>query len=489
MAYDTLRDFIAILEKNDELVRIKVEVDADLEIAEITDRVSKEKGASNTALLFERVRGSKFPVLTNAFGSLKRMCLALEVDSLDEVGRRIKELVDPTMLFPGPGAGIMDKLAVLPKLAELSKFFPKTVKKAPCQEVVLTGDLVDLSKIPVLQCWPADGGRFITLPMVCSIDPQTKITNVGMYRMQVFDHQTTGMHWHKHKDGARQYQQYEALGRRMEVAVAIGGDPSIIYSATAPLPPAIGEFLFAGFLRQRPLEVVQCRTVDVRVPAEAEFILEGFVDPHERRVEGPFGDHTGYYSEADEYPVFHITAITHRKNAIYPATLVGRPPQEDAYLGKATERIFLPLLQMVAPDILDMDMPVEGVFHNNVIVRIKKRYPGHGKKVINTIWGTGMLMLSKFVIVCDEDVNIHDYSEVTWKVMNHVDPQRDIIITDGPLDILDHSSPQIGFGGKMGIDATRKGPGEGFNRSWPDEIKMSPEIQSLVAKRWEEYGF
>jgi 4-hydroxy-3-polyprenylbenzoate decarboxylase len=488
MAFDTLRDFIAVLEKNNELIRIKVEVRADLEIAEITDRVSKEKGAANKALFFERVTGSTFPVLTNAFGSMKRICLALEVDSLDEIGQRIKELVDPTNLFPGPGAGIMDKLGMLPKLAELSKFFPKTVKKAPCQEIVLTGDHVDLSKIPVLQCWPADGGRFITLPMVCSADPQTKITNVGMYRMQVFDHQTTGMHWHKHKDGARQYQQYEALGRRMEVAVAIGGDPSIIYSATAPLPPAIGEFLFAGFLRKNPLEVVQCKTVDVRVPAEAEFVLEGFVDPHERRVEGPFGDHTGYYSEADEYPVFHITAITHRRNAIYPATLVGRPPQEDAYLGKATERIFLPLLQMVAPDILDMDMPVEGVFHNNVIVRIKKRYPGHGKKVINTIWGTGMLMLSKFVIVCDEDVNIHDYSEVTWKVMNHVDPQRDVIITDGPLDILDHSCPQVGFGGKMGIDATRKGPGEGFNRSWPDEIKMSPEIQALVEKRWKEYG-
>jgi 4-hydroxy-3-polyprenylbenzoate decarboxylase len=488
MAYDTLRDFIAVLEKNNELVRVKAEVDAELEIAEITDRVSKEKGTANKALLFERVKGSAFPVLTNAFGSLKRISLALEVDSLDEIGERVKELVDPTNLFPGPGAGLLDKLGVLPKLAELSKFFPKTVKKAPCQDVVLTGDHVDLTKIPVLRCWPADGGRFITLPMVCSVDPQTKITNVGMYRMQVFDHQTTGMHWHKHKDGARQYQQYESLGRRMEVAVAIGGDPSIIYSATAPLPPVVGEFLFAGFLRKEPLEVVQCKTIDVRVPAGAEFILEGFVDPHERRVEGPFGDHTGYYSEADEYPVFHITAITHRKNAIYPATLVGRPPQEDAYLGKATERIFLPLLQMVAPDILDMDMPVEGVFHNNVIVRIKKRYPGHGKKVINTIWGTGMLMLSKFVIVCDEDVNIHDYSEVTWKVMNHVDPQRDVIVMDGPLDILDHSCPQIGFGGKMGIDATRKGPGEGFSRSWPDEIKMSPEIQALVESRWKEYG-
>ncbi len=489
MAYDNIREFISLLETEGELARIKTEVNADLEIAEITDRVSKEKGASNKALLFEQVKGRSFPVLTNAFGSMRRMCLALGVKDLDEIGGRIKEIVDPTNLFPGPGAGIMDKIQMLPKLTELSSFFPKTVKKAPCQEVVLAGDQVDLSKIPVLKCWPADGGRFITLPMVCTVDPVTGITNVGMYRMQVYDRQTTGMHWHKHKDGARHYEHYESVGKRMEVAVAIGGDPSIIYASTAPLPPVIGEYLFAGFLRRKQLEVVQCKTVNVRVPAEAEFVLEGFVDPLERRVEGPFGDHTGYYSEADEYPVFHVTAITHRKDAIYPATLVGRPPQEDAYLGKATERIFLPLLQMVAPDILDMDMPIEGVFHNNVIVKIKKRYPGHGKKVLHTIWGTGMLMLSKFVIVCDEDVNIHDYSEVTWKVMNHVDPQRDVIITDGPLDILDHSCPQIGFGGKMGIDATRKGRGEGFQRPWPDEIKMDHEVQKKVEARWKEYGF
>jgi len=489
MAYESLREFITVLVKAGELVRITAEVDSELEIAEITDRVSKLKGSENKALLFEHVTGSLFPVLTNAFGSMKRMCLALEVNSLDEIGQRIQEIIDPANLFPGPNAGIMDKLQMLPKLSELANFFPKTVKKAPCQEVVLSGDQVDLSKIPVLKCWPADGGRFITLPMVCTVDPVTKITNVGMYRLQVYDHQTTGMHWHKHKDGARHYQHYETEGRRMEAAVAIGGDPSIIYSSTAPLPQAIGEFLFAGFLRKKPLEVVQCKTVDVRVPAEAEFVLEGFVDPHERRMEGPFGDHTGYYSEADEYPVFHITAITHRKDAIYPATLVGRPPQEDAYLGKATERIFLPLLRMVAPDILDMDMPIEGVFHNNVIVKIKKRYAGQGKKTINTIWGTGMLMLSKFVIVCDEDVNIHDYSEVTWKLMNHVDPLRDVIIIDGPLDILDHSCPQIGFGGKMGIDATRKGPDEGFARPWPDEIKMDPQIQKKVEERWKEYGF
>lgn len=489
MAYDSLREFLAALEQQGELVRIKAEVDPVLEIAEITDRVSKEKGTANKALLFEQVRGSRFPVVTNAFGSLRRMCQALEVNELDEIGRRIREVVDPVNLFPGPGANLLDKLQMLPKLAELANFFPKTVKKAPCQEVVLTGEQTDLSSLPVLQCWPKDGGRFITLPMVCTVDPVTGITNVGMYRMQVYDARSTGMHWHKHKDGARHFGHYEASGKRMEVAVAIGGDPSIIYASTAPLPPAIGEYVFAGFLRKKPLEVVQCRTVDVRVPAEAEFVLEGYVEPGERRTEGPFGDHTGYYSEADAYPVFHITAITHRKDAIYPATLVGRPPQEDAWLGKATERIFLPLLQMVAPDIIDMDMPVEGVFHNNVIVKIRKRYPGHGKKVIHTIWGTGMLMLSKFVIVCDEDVNIHDYSEVTWKVMNHVDPQRDVIITDGPLDILDHSCPRIGHGGKMGIDATRKGHDEGFARPWPEEITMDRSVMERVDARWREYGF
>lgn len=488
MPYKNLREFIALLEQKGELVRIRAEVDAVLEIAEITDRVSKRKGAENKALLFERVRNSAFPVLTNAFGSLRRICLALEAGELDEIASRVREIIDPANLFPGPGAGFLDKIQMIPKFAELANVFPKTVKKAPCQEVVLTGGQVDLAKLPVLQCWPADGGRFVTLPMVCTVDPVTGITNVGMYRMQVYDERTTGMHWHRHKDGARHYHQYEAAGKRMDVAVAIGGDPSIIYSSTAPLPPVVGEYLFAGFLRKEPLEVVPCKTIDVRVPAEAEFVLEGYVDPGERRREGPFGDHTGYYSEPDEYPVFHITCITHRKDAIYPATLVGRPPQEDAYLGKATERIFLPLLQMVAPDILDMDMPVEGVFHNNVIVKIRKRYPGHGKKAIHTLWGTGMLMLSKFVVVCDEDVNIHDYSEVTWKVMNHVDPQRDIVITDGPLDILDHSCPQIGFGGKMGIDATRKGPGEGFARPWPEEIKMDPVIQKRVDERWKEYG-
>jgi len=489
LAYKDLREFMAALEKKGLLKRIKAEVDPYLEIAEITDRVSKEKGARNTALLFENVKGTKMPVLTNALGSMERMAMGLGVASIDDIGKRVREMADPTQLFPGPGSNFMEKLSVLPKLGEISNYFPKTVKKAPCQEVVIEGADVDLSKFPVLTCWPDDGGPFITLPMVATVDPVTNITNLGMYRLQVFDKVSTGMHWHKHKDGARHYMHYEGIGKRMECAVAIGGDPATIYAATAPLPPVVGEYLFAGFIREKPLEVVQCKTVDIRVPAHAEIVLEGYVEPGERRMEGPFGDHTGYYSLADLYPVFHVTCITHRKDAIYPATIVGRPPQEDAYIGKATERIFLPLLQMVSPDILDMDLPVEGVFHNNVIVKIKKRFPGHAKKAMNTIWGTGMLMLSKFVIVVDEDVDVHDYSEVAWKVMNHVDPRRDTVIMDGPLDILDHACPHLGFGSKMGIDATKKWAGEGFTREWPDEIKMSPEVIERVNKKWKELGF
>lgn len=489
MAYKDLRDFIHALEKEGELVRITAEVNRDLEITEITDRVSKEKGAKNKALLFENVKGYKTPILTNMMGSEKRMAMALGVKSLDEIGDRITDLLDPSALFPPPGAGLMDKLKTLPKLAELTHIFPKTVTHAPCQEVVLTGDDIDLEQIPVLKCWPDDGGRFITLPMVCTRDPIMGITNVGMYRIQIFDKKSTGMHWHMHKDGARQYKFYEGAGKRMEAAIAIGGDPATIFSASAPLPPVVGELLFSGFLRNKPVEVVQAKTVDIKVPAHAEYIIEGYVEPGERRIEGPFGDHTGYYSLADQYPVFHVTAITHRKHPIYPATIVGRPPQEDAWMGKATERIFLPLLQMVAPEVLDYDMPVEGGFHNCIIIKIKKRYPGHARKVMNTIWGTGLMMLSKMIIVVDEDVNIHDYSELAWKVMNHVDPKRDMVFMEGPLDVLDHASPLLGYGSKVGIDATHKWKEEGFQREWPDEIIMSKEVQELVEKRWKEYGF
>jgi 4-hydroxy-3-polyprenylbenzoate decarboxylase len=488
LAYKDLREFIKDLESRGLLRRIKAQVDPYLEITEITDRVSKEKGAKNTALLFENVLGTNMPVLTNALGSMERMALGLGVTNLDDLGVRIMSVMDPTQLFPGPGAGFMDKLAVLPKLNEISSYFPKTLKKAPCQEVVLAGDEVDLTKLPVLTCWPGDGGPFITLPMVATVDPASGITNLGMYRVQVFDRNTTGMHWHKHKDGARHYAHYEGAGKRMEVAVAIGADPATIYASTAPLPPVVGEYMFSGFIRQEALEVVQCKTVNIRVPAHAEIVLEGYVEPGERRVEGPFGDHTGYYSLADLYPVFHVTCVTHRKDCIYPATVVGRPPQEDAYIGKATERIFLPLLQMIAPDILDMDLPVEGVFHNNVIVKIKKAFPGHARKVMHNIWGTGMMMLSKFIIVVDEDVDVHDYSEVAWKVMNHVDPRRDTVFVDGPMDVLDHACPILGYGSKMGIDATKKWPGEGFTREWPDEIKMDPDVIKRVDEKWGQLG-
>ena len=488
MAYKDLREFITALESRGLLLRIKAEVDPYLEITEITDRVSKEKGAKNTALLFENVKGTNIPVLTNALGSMERMALGLGVTNLDEIGVRVKSVADPAQLFPVPARGSWKSSPSCRNLNEISSYFPKTVKKAPCQEVVLTGDEVDLTKFPVLTCWPGDGGPFVTLPMVATVDPVSGITNLGMYRVQVFDKNTTGMHWHKHKDGARHYAHYEGAGKRMEVAVAIGADPATIYASTAPLPPIVGEYMFAGFLRKEALEVVQCKTVDIRVPAHAEIVLEGYVEPGERRVEGPFGDHTGYYSLADLYPVFHVTCVTHRKDCIYPATVVGRPPQEDAYIGKATERIFLPLLQMIAPDILDIDLPVEGVFHNNVIVKIKKTFPGHARKVMHNIWGTGMMMLSKFIIVVDEDVNVHDYSEVAWKVMNHVDPRRDTVLVDGPMDVLDHACPILGYGSKMGIDATKKWPGEGFTREWPDEIKMDPEVIKRVDEKWRELG-
>lgn len=487
--YNDLREFIADLEKEGELIRIKTPVSHDLEITEITDRVSKEKGAANKALLFENVIGHTIPVVTNLMGSNKRMCMALGVNDLDEIGDRIRETVNPMNLFP-PSASLMEKIGNLPKLAELASVFPKVVTKAPCQEMVITGDMLDLTKLPVLKCWPDDGGPFITLPMVCSTDPITGATNVGMYRIQIYDAKTTGMHWHKHKDGAKQYNIRSDRGeKKMEVAIAIGADPATIFSASAPLPPIVGEFMFSGFLRKKHLEVVQCKTVDVKVPAHAEIVLEGYVELGEMRTEGPFGDHTGYYSLADEFPVFHCTAITMRKDPIYPATIVGRPPQEDAYMGKATERIFLPLLQMVAPEVLDYDMPVEGGFHNMVIVKIKKLYPGHARKVMNTIWGTGLLMLTKTIVVVDDDVNIHDYHEVMWKVLNHIDPKRDLVFMEGPLDNLDHAAPLLAYGSKVGIDATKKIPGEGFTREWPDEIIMSDDIKNLVDKKWKEYGF
>ncbi len=480
MSYKNLKEFINRLKKENELLEINTEVSSELEITEITDRASKEKGFSNKALLFNRVEGYEMPVLTNAFGSYKRMGLALGVNDVREIAKRITELSSPEV--PDTLAG---KAALLPKLMEVSSFFPSMVKEAYCQEVVIT-DLTRpiLDKLPILKCWPQDGGPFITLGLVITKNPDTGNRNMGMYRLQKFDNLTTGMHWHKHHDGAKNFLEAKRLDRKFEIAVALGCDPAVTYAATAPVPPGIDEMIFAGFLRKKLVQLVKCRTVNIEVPANAEIVLEGYVDLEETRIEGPFGDHTGYYSLADEYPVFHITAITHAKDPVYPATIVGRPPQEDCYMGKATEQIFLPVLKRIMPEIADMNLPIEGVFHNCAIISINKSFPGHANKIINAVWGLGQLMFTKFVIVVDSDVNVHDLSEVSWKVFNHTDPSRDCVITKGPLDILDHSCDLPGFGGKMGIDATKKWKSEGFQRDWPDEIVMSEEIKRKVDEKF-----
>lgn len=481
MAYKDLRDFIEVLDTKGLLHRVKVEVDPVLEISEITDRMCKSPHGGK-ALFFEKVKGSSIPVVTNIFGSFERMCLSLEVESLDDVGKRVEKLLNQT-----PPKTFKEKIKTAFDLLEISKYLPKRVKNAPCQEVVNYEP--NLDKLPILKTWPLDGGRFITLPMVFTRDPDTGKQNCGMYRMHVYDAKTTGMHWHIHKDGATHYRKYKELGKRMPVAVAIGSDPAVIYSSTAPLPYGVDEMVFAGFLRKSPVEMVKCVTCDIEVPANAEFVLEGYVDPNELRDEGPFGDHTGFYSPVDKFPVFHITCITHRKNPIYPATVVGKPPMEDCYMGKATERIFLPLLKMQFPEIRDMNLPMEGVFHNAAIISIKKQYPGHGKKIIHGLWGMGQMMFSKLIIVVDDDVDVQDLSTTAWKVLNNVDWRRDIIISEGPVDELDHSASFPRFGGKMGIDATRKTREEGMMRDWPEEITQTEEIKQLVTKRWHEYGF
>ena len=480
MAYKDLQDFLRLLDKKGELKRIATPLDPYLEIAEVTDRVSKAVGPG---LYFEHPTGSRFPIVTNVFGSYPRMHLALECDNLDALGRRI----DAVLEMEKPD-GLIDKLKMLPKLAKMAGIFPKTVSSGRCQDVVATGDDVDLSILPVLTTWPGDAGPFITLPVVVTKDPVSGKRNVGMYRMQVFDKNTTGMHWHRHKGGAYHYHLAQKRGERLPVAVAIGPDPACTYAATAPLPEDIDEFLFAGFLRQAPVELVQCKTVDLQVPANSQFVLEGYVEPGERRREGPFGDHTGYYSLADDYPVFHVTALTHRKDAVYPATLVGPPPMEDCYMGKATERLFLPLIKKQLPEIVDMSLPLEGVFHNFCFVSIDKRYPGQTRKIMYAIWGLGQMMFTKVIVVVDAGVNVQNTSEVLWRLGNNVDPRRDIVIVDGPLDALDHASPTPFYGGKIGIDATKKGPEEGHMREWPDSLVMSDAVKARVDAVWHELG-
>ena len=479
MILNDLREFIAFLEDKKELIRIKKEVDPVLEITEITDRISKKGGP---ALLFEKVKGSPYPVAINLFGSYQRMAWALGLDDFSAIGKKFSSL-----LKADPEMKLRQKIEALFDLYKLSASKPKEVKKAPCQEIVKEKDF-SLSDYPVLKTWPDDGGRFITLPLVITKDPETGKQNLGMYRMQVFDERSTGMHWHTHHDGAVNFRKTVKLGQRMEVAVALGGDPVTIFSATAPLPYNIEELFFAGFLRGKAVEVVKAKTVDLLVPANAEIILEGYVEAGDERIEGPFGDHTGYYSAAANYPVFHVTCITQRKDPIYPATIVGKPPMEDCYMGKATERMFLPFIRMQFPEVVDMNLPLEGVFHNCALISIKKSYPMHAHKIINAIWGLGQMMFTKFVFIFDEEVDVQNTSEVAWKAFNNVDPARDIIISQGPLDVLDHSAPRPIYGAKMGIDATKKWPEEGYQREWPDEIHMSDEIKKLVEKRWKEYG-
>ena len=483
MKYKDLRDFIGFLESKGQLKRIKTPVSCELEIAEVCDRVVKNGGP---ALLFENVEGYDIPVLINMYGTEQRMAWALGVERLDDLVERVHHVLG---LMQGPPQGIMAKMKALMELREMASFRPKLVKSGPCQEVVVTGDDVDLNRFPILKCWPMDAGRYITLPVVITKDPETGIRNLGTYRIQVFDARTAAMHWQTHKVGTHHYRVGGEKGlERLDVAVALGGDPATIWSGSAPVPPEMDELVVAGFIRQEGVELVKAKTVDLEVPAHAEIVIEGYVVPGDEAVEGPFGDHTGYYSMADTYPVFHVTAITHRRDPIYPTIIVGRPPMEDYFMGKVTERVFLPVIKTVLPEVVDINMPPEGVFHNLVILSIKKEYAGHARKAVYGLWGLGLMSLAKSIVVVDHFVNVHDLSEVAWRVTNNIDPAQDVFFASGPVDDLDHASPTPKFGSKMGIDATAKGPMEGRQREWPPDIVMSPEVKALVDSKWGQYG-
>jgi 4-hydroxy-3-polyprenylbenzoate decarboxylase len=474
--FNDLNEFVAALRRERELAVVSDRVSPDLEIAAVTDRASKSPGGG-PALLFERPAGFDMPVAVNLFGSMKRICMALNVAALDDLAAEIEELASPKM-----PSGMLDALKMLPKLNRLRDLLPKTVADAPCQEVVRANGSLD--ELPVLKCWPEDGGRYITLPLVFTRDPETGVRNIGTYRMQVFDGRTTGMHWQRHKGGAQHHRVAERLGRRLPVAVALGADPALTYSATAPMPEGLDELMLAGFLRRERVELVKCVTVDLEVPAHAQIVLEGYVEPGERRREGPFGDHTGFYSHPDEYPIFHLTCLTHRKRPVYLTTVVGIPPMEDYYLGKASERIFLPLIRKTLPEIVDMAFPAAGIFHNIVLVSIDKRYPGHARKIMSAFWGLGQLMFSKTIVVVDKDVDVQNESEVAWIVGTHYDPERDIQFTRGPVDDLEDASDLPALGSKMGIDATRKWPSEGFTRTWPTRISTTAEAQRSADRIW-----
>jgi 4-hydroxy-3-polyprenylbenzoate decarboxylase len=488
MARD-FQSFVKQLDSMGELKRVSVDVNPYLEAGAIADRVSKQPGGG-PALLFERVQGSEMPVAMNVYGSARRMVLALGVDQdpcgLDSIGDRIDHFLQEAM--PKPGTGFLDKLAKLPMLAGVSGWMPRTVRKGICQEIIWKGDDVRLSKLPVLTTWPEDGGPFITMGM-SHVRYKDGRRNMGLYRLQVFDDRTLGFHTQLHHDGARARTGY-APGEHMPVAVAFGGDPALLYAASAPLPPFISEVFFTGFLRDEGVELVKCVTNDLEVPANSELVIEGWVDPGERRQEGPFGDHTGYYSLADDYPVLHVEAITMRRNPIFPATIVGRPPQEDACLGLATERIFLPLVRMSLPEVVDMHLPPGGAFHNLAVLAIKKEYPGQAQKVMHAVWGLGQMMFTKAIVVVDADIDPHDMNEVLFRVTSNVDPRRDMLFTEGPLDVLDHASDRFAFGSKVGIDATRKSePFDGYQREWPRDLVFPDHVLAKITQRWHEYGF
>jgi 4-hydroxy-3-polyprenylbenzoate decarboxylase len=476
MALRDLREWIALLEREGELRRVSAEVDPHLEVTEIVDRTVK---AGGPALLFEHPKGSQHPLLINQFGTERRMCLAFGVERLDDVAAKLADVLEMQ-----PPEGLAAKVRGLRTLKSIADSRPKAVRRGACQEVVMRGDEVDLTTFPVMTCWPGDAGPFITLPAVITRDPRTGSRNVGMYRMQVLGPRSTAMHWQLHKDGRADFMFADG---RLEVAVALGLDPISAYSASAPLPKHIDEFMVAGFLRGDALDLVKGVSVDLEVPADAEIVLEGYVERGDLVDEGPFGDHTGYYTPAEPFPVFHVTALTMRRDAIYPSIVVGKPPQEDAWLGKATERIFLPAIRMSVPELVDYDLPVAGAFHNLAIVSIRKAFPGQAQKVMHALWGLGLLSLTKGIVVVDEHVDVHDYEQVLFYVGANVDPKRDVMLSEGPLDHLDHAPTLQFVGGKIGIDATAKGPAEG-KREWPPEIEMTAEIRELVDRRWQEYG-
>jgi len=506
MPFETLSDFLADLERIGELRRITAAVDPILEVAEITDRISKSptiKGAypsamapfgghapkygtvgTNQALLFEKVGDSGIPLAINVYGSYDRIHRALGCNNLDELAGKISELTQPQL-----PVSMMGKVKKGIDLLKLASCGPKLIGGgALCQEVVHTDD-ANLYDLPIIKCWPGDGGKYITLGQIITVHPETGARNIGMYRVQLFGEKLTAMHWHMHHDGARHFRAWARLGKPCPLAITLGGPSVLPYAATAPLPPGVDEHLFAGFLMGRGLKVVNCKTIPLQVPADCEIVIEGYVDPEKTILEGPFGDHTGFYSLADQYPVFHVSAITHRKNPIYPTTIVGKPPQEDYYLGKATERIFLPLLKMIVPDIIDYDLPMFGVFHNCAFIKIRKEYPYHARKVMHAVWGAGQMAWTKILVIVDEDVDVHNQDDVLFHMAANVDPRRDTVIVDGPLDILDHAAPVAGAGSKLGIDATRKWVGEGLVRDWPAEIAMDATTIEKVTRRWKEYGF